>query len=131
MRTHARVAAILWATMAVGVEAGSPTPVPPANAERGTKGRTMAQETGTFEVKVQPLPADEKVPGLKVGRYAVDKQWKGQFEGTSKGEMMTAEVAVPGSGGYAAVEQLTGTLDGRAGSFTVVHRGTMQANASF
>ncbi len=47
-----------------------------------------SQATGTFEVKVAPLPADEKVKGVTVGRMSIDKQWKGDVEGTSKGEMM-------------------------------------------
>jgi len=103
----------------------------PAKAP-ASKGTSMTQHaSGTFDVKVQPLPADEKVPGLKVGRFGVEKQWKGDFEGTSKGEMMTADASVEGSGGYAAVELLTGTLKGRSGSFTLVHQGTMSKNANF
>ena len=30
-----------------------------------------------------------------------------------------------------AIEQLTGTLKGRSGSFTLVHRGTMRKNADY
>lgn len=120
MRYMATVAVLMLAS---GAQAQAPA--------AAAKGRAMAQATGTFEVKVQPLPADEKVAGLKVGRFGVEKQWKGDFVGTSKGEMMTAETAVEGSGGYAAVEQVTGALGGRTGSFTLVHRATMQKNANF
>ena len=71
--------------------------------------------SGTFEVKVKPLPTDEKVDGLTVGRMAVDKQFKGDLEGTSKGEMMTAETSVEGSGGYVAIERVTGRCTAAGG----------------
>jgi hypothetical protein len=85
--------------------------------------------SGTFEVKIKPLPTDEKVEGLTVGRMGFDKQWKGDIEGTSKGEMMTVGTSVEGSAGYVAVEQVTGTLKGRSGSFMLLHQGTMQGGA--
>jgi hypothetical protein len=89
------------------------------------------QARGTFEVKVKPLPADEKVAGLTVGRMSIDKQLAGDIEGTSKGEMMTAGAIVQGSAGYVAIEQVTGTLRGRGGSFTLLHMGTMKQGGEF
>lgn len=91
------------------------------------KGAGMASHgSGTFEVKVKPLPNDEKVAGLTVGRMALDKEFKGDLEGTSKGEMMTADPGVQGSGGYVAIEHVSGTLRGRRGTFTLLHQGTMK-----
>jgi hypothetical protein len=87
--------------------------------------------SGTFEVKVTPLPADEKVAGLTVGRMAVDKRLMGDIEGTSKGEMMTAGPNAEGSGGYVAIEQVDGTLRGRKGTFLLLHQGTMKKNSDF
>jgi hypothetical protein len=87
--------------------------------------------SGTFEVKTVPLPSDEKVAGLSVGRISLDKQFHGDIEGTSKGEMMTAATAVKGSAGYVAVEQITGKLKGRSGSFTVLHLATMRRGGDF
>src|SRR5215510_896655 len=69
----------------------------------------MNHARGTFEVDVKPLPGDEKVPGLGVGRMSYSKQWRGDLEGTSKGEMMTAGGA-EGSGGYVAIEQVECTV---------------------
>ena len=86
---------------------------------------------GTFEVKVKPLPEDEKVPGVPVGRMSIDKEWKGDLVGTSKGEMMTSGGPVKGSGGYVAVEVVTATLEGRRGTFTLLHHATMKENADF
>jgi hypothetical protein len=89
------------------------------------------QAKGTFEVKLTPLPADEKVKGLAVERYSVAKQLAGDLQGSSTAEMMTPKSAVEGSGAYVAVEKVTGTLAGRTGSFLLVHQGTMRKGAGF
>jgi hypothetical protein len=39
--------------------------------------------------------------------------------------MLTAGTAVKGSAGYVALEQVTGTLNGRKGSFVLQHSATM------
>jgi hypothetical protein len=103
-----------------------------AVAAKAMKGAAMTSHaSGTFEVKLKPLPADEKVEGLTVGRMAVDKQFKGDLEGTSKGEMMTAETSVEGSAGYVAIERVDGTLRGRKGTFVLLHQGTMKQGGDF
>jgi hypothetical protein len=85
--------------------------------------------TGTFEVKLAPQPtthgADEKL----LGRMSIDKQFHGDLEGTSKGEMLTGMSAVPGSGVYVAIERVTGTLRGRTGTFILHHTGVMTRGA--
>ena len=86
---------------------------------------------GTFEVKVGQLPNDEKVEGLTVGRNSLAKQFKGGFEGTSKGEMMGVGTAVEGSAGYVAIERMAGTLKGRTGTFLLLHQGTMKKGGDF
>ena len=78
--------------------------------------------SGTFEVVMTPQPADQ---GAVVGRFLLDKQFHGDLEGTSKGEMLAISTAVPGSAGYVAMEQVTGTLNGRTGTFALQHTGTM------
>jgi len=46
--------------------------------------------------------------------------------GTGKGEMITAAgIAVKESAAYSAVERITGTLHGKAGSFALQHTGIM------
>ncbi len=85
----------------------------------------MMHATGTFDVKLAPQTSD---PPL--GRFLLDKQYHGALEGTSKGEMLTAGSGAAGSsGGYVALEQFTGTLDGRKGSFVLQHSGTMTGGA--
>ena len=86
---------------------------------------------GTFEVRVTPLPADATVDGLAIGRLAFDKQFVGDLDGTSKGEMMTAATGVEGSRGYVAIERVVGTLHGRTGSFALLHQGTMKRGGDF
>jgi hypothetical protein len=102
-------------------------------AQPPTKGTAMtSQANGTFEVKVTPLAADEKVKGLTVGRMAIANQWKGDLDGSSVGEMMTSgSETVKGSAAYVALEQVTGSIKGRKGAFTLVHQGTMKQDADF
>jgi hypothetical protein len=130
MKTQLTLAALLVLSF---VDAGATATTQGPATQTPKKGTLMtAQANGTFDVKVAPLPADEKVPGLTVGRMSIDKQWKGDFVGTSKGEMMTTgSEAVKGSGGYVAIEQMTGSLKGRAGTFTLIHQATMRQNADF
>ncbi len=79
---------------------------------------------GTFDVKVIPQPADDSAGG-PFSRLFLDKQFHGGLEATSKGQMMGAGTAVDGSAGYVALELVTGTLDGRHGSFILQHSGSM------
>lgn len=76
---------------------------------------------GPFDVKMAPQsPAD-----APVGRFALDKKYSGDLEGTGTGEMLTGMSAVPGSAGYVAIEKITGSLAGRRGSFHLLHKGVM------
>ena len=63
--------------------------------------------------------------GTGLGRMALQKAWHGEVQATSRGEMLTAMGAGKGSGAYVAVERVTGTVLGRKGSFSLVHRGVM------
>jgi hypothetical protein len=80
--------------------------------------------TGTFDVKVTPQASDDPGEGA-VGRMTLDKQFHGDLEGTSKGQMLTAMTAVKGSAGYVAIERVSGTLGGRKGTFALQHTGIM------
>jgi hypothetical protein len=82
--------------------------------------------SGTFEVKLSPqAPDDDKPESAAVGRLVIDKQFHGDLEATSKGQMLAVRSAVDGSAGYVAMEQVTGTLQGRSGTFALQHSGTM------
>jgi hypothetical protein len=80
---------------------------------------------GTFDVKRDPQPAEEKAGGAALGRLLLDKHFHGDLEATSKGTMLAAGTAVKGSAGYVAIELVTGSLHGRTGTFVLQHSGTM------
>jgi hypothetical protein len=81
---------------------------------------------GTFDVKNAPLPADGPITGTPLGRFGLDKQFHGDLDATSKGEMLSAGNPSSGAAGYVAIEYVTGTLRGRKGSFAMQQFGTMQ-----
>lgn len=85
---------------------------------------TMHHAEGTFEVKMKPEPLSEVAGKSMLQRMSIDKVFRGQLEGTSQGEFL-ASGSADGSGGYVSMEKVTGTLDGRAGSFVLQHSGTM------
>ena len=89
-------------------------------------GTSSAQHAhGPFDVKLTPQKPDNKeAETANLGRIALAKQFHGQLEGTSAGEMLYAGSATT-SGGYVALERVTGTLAGRTGSFVLQHSGTM------
>jgi hypothetical protein len=80
---------------------------------------------GTFDVKNTPLPADDATTGTSIGRFGLDKQFHGDLEGPSKGEMLASGDPSKGAAGYVAIEHFTGTLHGHTGSFAMQHLGTM------
>ena len=85
--------------------------------------------TGPFEVKINPQPAYNSDPAALLGRMSIDKQFHGDLDATSKGEMLTAGSVEKGSAGYVAIERVTGTLHGRSGGFSLQHTGTMNRGA--
>lgn len=94
----------------------------------GAKEEATMRATGTFDVKVTETAA----PGEGTfARHALAKTFHGDLEGTSRGEMMSVDANAEGSGAYVAIERVEGKLHGRAGSFTLAHRGTMRRGADF
>lgn len=83
------------------------------------------QVSGTFEVKLTPQTRDEQVGDPTVGRLSIDKQFHGDLQAVSHGEMLAAHTETEGSAGYVALERVAGTLDGRNGTFALQHSGTM------
>src|SRR5438067_8601412 len=79
--------------------------------------------TGTFEVKM--MPQNDKSDDKSMGRMTIEKQWHGDLEGTSVGQMLTGGDVTKGSAGYVAIEKFTGTVNGRKGSFILQHSATM------
>jgi hypothetical protein len=82
----------------------------------------LMNAAGTFDVKLAPQPAGDDVV---LGRRTIDKQFHGDLEATSKGQMLAFGSAVKGSAGYVAMEHVIGTLHDKHGTFVLQHSGTM------
>jgi hypothetical protein len=85
------------------------------------------QATGTFTVKLEPQSPAHADSAL--GRMGIDKQYGGDLDAHSLGEMLAYRSAVDGSAGYVALERVHGTLHGRHGAFVLQHSGTMNRGA--
>lgn len=86
------------------------------------------QASGTFNVTITPVtPADDAATDLP-GRMTLAKTFHGGLTGTGEGEMLGA-MGPDQSGAYVAMERVRGALDGREGSFLLVHRGVMDRGA--
>ncbi len=82
--------------------------------------------TGTFEIALTPDPS----AAGPVQHLTFTKTFHGALEATSAGHMLGVHTPVKGSAAYVVLEQVTGRLDGHAGSFTLQHSGTMAGGTS-
>ena len=82
--------------------------------------------SGTFDITITPEKQDGNDPeSAFLGKMSFRKQFHGDLEGTSRGEMLAVMTPVKGSAGYVAMERVSGKLDGQTGSFVLQHSGTM------
>lgn len=97
----------------------------------GSSPAAARRASGAFDVKLTPQGGDDGAPdGPALARMSIDKQFEGDLQGTSKGEMLTAAGSThKDSAGYVAVERVTGTLHGKKGSFALQHSGIMTRGA--
>jgi len=84
--------------------------------------------SGSFEVKLSPQEPDD-ASIASIGRLLIDKQFHGDLEATSQGQMLSAMSGVQGSAGYVAIEQVSGTLRSLQGTFVLQHTGIMARGA--
>ena len=89
----------------------------------------MKQAIGTFDVKLFPLGEQDVAAGSKLGRMTIEKQFHNDLVASSQGEMLSAVTDIKGSAGYVAIERVTGSLQGRSGSFVLQHFGLMDRGA--
>jgi hypothetical protein len=85
----------------------------------------VPRATGPFDVSLKPLSMDNEPGSDSLGRMSIEKQFRGDLEGTSKGQMLTGGTPIKNSAGYVAIERVTGSLKGRKGSFILQHTGLM------
>ena len=83
--------------------------------------------TGIFEVTITPEAQEPAVGvGLPTSRMGLLKTFSGGLAGVARGTMLAAGTPKPGgAAAYVALDQFEGELDGHAGGFVLVHRGTM------
>jgi Protein of unknown function (DUF3224) len=102
----------------------SPQTHGPAHGPVRKEAAMTKHASGAFDVKTIPLASELKADS-GLGRMSLDKQYHGDLEATAKGEMLYAGGPAKGAGGYVAIEQVSGTLQGRSGTFVLQHSGTM------
>ncbi|MCY7354425.1 MAG: DUF3224 domain-containing protein [Lysobacter sp.] len=91
----------------------------------------MSQQVkGEFDVKRSAEPACDMGDGVEAGHFRLDKRFHGDLDATSVVHMLAVATAVEGSAAYVAIERVTGTLQGRSGSFFMQHNGTMNRGAA-
>lgn len=76
--------------------------------------------SGTFEVQLTPQD-DAEVPA---GRMLIEKTYQGDMLGSGKGQMISKRTD-DGTAVYFAIEELSGSVKGHRGGFTLLHRGHM------
>jgi hypothetical protein len=118
MKTLAIVLGLTLAGMAISLRADA------GASESIQKAVTTMTARGTFEVKMTPQPQDDSAGG-GFDRLFGYKQFHGELDAVSKGQMLATKTAVEGSGAYVALELVTGKLNGKRGSFVLQHKGTM------
>ena len=85
----------------------------------------MRRATGSFEVILEPLSNAEVTSEILFGRLLLTKKFNGDLTASARGQMLSASTTTKGSAGYVAIDHVTGTLEGRQGSFVLQHSGSM------
>lgn len=80
---------------------------------------------GTFDLTMTPEPPYDVADGISIGKVEFRKRFEGGLDATSHVVMIGARTPVPDSAGYVAIERVSGSLDGKRGSFVLQHSGTM------
>ncbi|MFP3862828.1 DUF3224 domain-containing protein [Pseudomonas sp. Irchel s3f19] len=80
---------------------------------------------GPFDITLSPETLSSVAEQSGLGRLSLDKQFQGDLEATSRGEMLSFRSSVQGSAGYVAMEVVHGALHGRSGSFVLQHSSSM------
>ena len=91
----------------------------------------MNKAAGTFDVRLNSLPPYNAAADAKLARMSIDKQFRGDLEANSQGEMLSVGTDIKGSAGYVAIERVIGTLNGRSGGFVLQHNATMTRGAPY
>jgi hypothetical protein len=80
--------------------------------------------SGTVSVELTPQDDD----GFSAGRMLIKKSYAGGLIAGGTGQMISKRTE-SGAAVYYAIEEVSGSLDGRKGSFTLVHKGYMDGES--
>ncbi len=80
--------------------------------------------SGTFSVELTPQVDD----GFSAGRMLIKKSYVGGLTASGTGQMISKRTEA-GAAAYYAIEEVSGSLEGKKGSFTLVHKGIMDGES--
>ena len=83
------------------------------------------QVKGEFDVARTPEAPCDMGDGAVAGHFRFDKRFHGALDAASVVHMLAVGTEVSGSAGYVAIERLSGSLQGRSGTFFMQHNGIM------
>lgn len=79
---------------------------------------------GTFEVDLTP----REDTGFPAGRMLIRKTYRGDMDGFGTGQMISKRMD-NGTAIYYAIEEFSGSVNGKRGHFTLVHQGYMDKSS--
>ena len=80
--------------------------------------------TGGFEVELAP----QEDAGAPAGRMILNKSYQGAMTGLGIGQMISKRKEHRAAA-YYAIEEFSGSVDGKTGAFTLVHQGSVNKDA--
>jgi hypothetical protein len=89
----------------------------------------LMHASGYFDVTLAPQAADNpQVRTAQIERLSIDKKYHGDVQGTSAGQMQAIRDDRD-TGAYVALEKVVASLQGRSGTFMLMHYGYMSQGA--
>src|SRR5688500_10757045 len=90
---------------------------------------SIMHASGHFDVTLAPQAADNpQVRTAQIERLSIDKKYHGDVQGTSTGQMQAIRDDRD-TGAYVALEKVVASLQGRNGTFMLMHYGYMSQGA--
>jgi hypothetical protein len=97
-------------------------------ASHSTESKFM-NASGTFDVILAPQAVDNEPARIaRIDRLSIDKKYHGALQGTSSGQMQAIKDD-QNTGAYVALEKVVASLNGRNGTFMLMHYGYMSQGA--
>ena len=89
----------------------------------------LMHASGHFDVTLAPQASDNlQVRTAQIDRLSIDKKYHGDVHGTSTGQMQAIKDD-RNTGAYVALEKVVASLQGRNGTFMLMHYGYMSQGA--